>query len=50
MSRDTLIDAIKDLLIEWQELREALSQINEYEADQLQDCIDDLKGILPPEE
>jgi len=50
MSRDTLISAIRDLISEWEEIRDSEDGSVVLHSDILQGCIDDLKGILPPEE
>lgn len=50
MSRDTLIQSIKNLINEWQNHVNNTAEVDDAEAQIWLDAIDDLKGILPPED
>jgi hypothetical protein len=51
MSQSTLIAAIKELLEQWEESKSKAYSNGDYRAvGFIEKAIDDLKGILPPEE
>lgn len=50
MNSETLIAAIKELLDDWRRKSEVADRYESPRGFILRDCIDDLKGILPPEE
>jgi hypothetical protein len=50
MSRDTLIDAIKELIDQWHAKADQLRKDENPRAFDFEECADELNSILPPEE
>lgn len=50
MSDSLLVEQIKELLKEWEKKADNLRKDENMRAFDFEECIDDLKGILPPEE
>jgi hypothetical protein len=49
MSQANLIEQIKELLKQWEAKADQLHKDKNLRALDFEECIDDLKGILPPE-